>query len=267
MERWDERQSTDYDAWADIYDAWAGTAPAAQQNLPFYVDAYTKTPGVVVELGIGNGRIAIEAARQGKPIVGVDSSSEMLKLCATRAREAAVLDRLTLIQADFRDFQLPEPAQLIAIPFHSIGHLVRLDDKRAGLRHILEQLEPGGRLIFDHFVFDHKAAQARHGVVSLRNEYVHPVMGHDVLLWVTARYHVETQSIRIITWTDELDEDGVVFRRTYRRLSFSWIEPDQMRDLLEGAGFEIESLYGSFDRLPFTRDSQEQIWVCRKPAR
>lgn len=264
MERWDERQSTDYDAWADIYDAWAGTAPAAQQNLPFYVDAYTKTPGVVVELGIGNGRIAIEAARQGKPIVGVDSSSEMLKLCATRAREAAVLDRLTLIQADFRDFQLPEPAQLIAIPFHSIGHLVRLDDKRAGLRHILEQLEPGGRLIFDHFVFSSEIARQRNGVPGLRAEYTEARSGRDVIMWATSRYDFDEQTIHIIAWTDELDQHGVVLRRIYRRLDFSWIEPEQARTLLEEAGFLVEALFGDFDRSPFGSESQRQVWVARR---
>jgi len=156
---------------------------------------------------VGNGRIAIEAARRGKPIIGVDSSAEMLKLCRERAEVAGVADRLTLIQADLRDFRLPEPAQLIAIPFHTIGHLVTLDDKRAGLRHIYTQLAPGDRLIFDHFVFDSEAAR-RHSAVGLRNEYSDAATGHDLLLWVTSLYDFEAQTIRIIAWTDELDAGG-----------------------------------------------------------
>ncbi|GAB4531607.1 MAG: class I SAM-dependent methyltransferase [Anaerolineae bacterium] len=258
--------TVEYDAFADIYEIWATTAPVTARNLPFYVEVCRETPGLVAELGVGDGRIAIEVARAGKPIIGIDSSSQMLQRCRARAQAAGVLDRLSLIQADFRDFKLPQPAELITVPFHSIGHLVTLDDKREGLRHIYQQLAPGGRLIFDHFVFDLEAARSRYGVAHLRAEYVHPDTGRDTLLWVTSRYEPESQTIRIIAWTDEIDGVGVLVRRQYRRLSFSWLEPEQTRALLEETGFEIEALYGDFDRSPFTPDSPEQIWVARRPA-
>jgi len=88
-----------------------------------------------------------------------------------------------------------------------------------------------------------------------------------MLLWVTTRYNLEAQSMHIIAWTDELDEAGVVLERRYRRLSFSWLEPEQARSLLEEAGFEIKALYGDFDRSPLSAGSPEQIWVARKPGR
>ena len=254
-------KSVEYDAFADIYDIWTETALATKRNLPFYVEEYVRTEGSVVELGVGNGRIAIKAARQRKSVIGVDSSAEMLKLCQERAESAGVAHLLTLIQADFRDFVLPEPAQFIAIPFHTIGHLVTLEDKRDGLRHIYGQLAPGGRLIFDHFIFDPEAARQYQGV-SLRNEFTDAATGHDVLLWVTVRHDFEAQTMRIIAWTDELDDDGVLLRRKYRRLSFSWLEPGQTRALLEETGFQVEALYGDFDRRPFGEDSPEQLWVA-----
>ncbi len=256
-------KTVEYDAFADIYDIWVKGAPITERNLPFYVEEYACAEGPVVELGVGNGRIAIEAARQGKAIIGVDSSAEMLKLCREQAEAAGVAHLLTLIQADFRDFVLPEPAQLIAIPFHTIGHLATLDDKRAGLRHIHGQLAPGGRLIFDHFIFNPESARRYQGV-GLRNEYTDAATGHDVLLWVTTLYDFEAQTMRIIAWTDELDDDGVVLRRQYRRLSFSWLDPEQTRALLEEAGFQVEALYGDFDRRPFDEESPEQVWVARR---
>ena len=259
-------QITEYDTFADIYEIWTSTAPVTERNLPFYVEACRETAGPVVELGVGDGRIAIEVATAGKPIIGVDSSSRMLHHCRARAQAAGVLDQLTLIHADFRDFKLPRPAALITIPFHSIGHLVSMDDKREGLRHIYSQLVPGGRLIFDHFVFDLEAAHSRYGVASLRAEYTSSETGRDTLLWMTSRYEPETQQIRIIAWTDEIDGVGVMVRRQYRRLTFSWLEPEQTRALLSETGFEIEALYGDFDRSPFRDDAPEQIWVARRPA-
>lgn len=257
--------AAEYDTFADIYEIWTSTAPVTARNLPFYVQVCRETPGLVAELGVGNGRIAVEVAKTGKPIIGVDSSSEMLHRCWARAQAAGVLDRLTLIHADFRDFSLPQPAQLITIPFHSIGHLVTADDKRAGLRHIYDQLAPGGRLIFDHFIFDPEAA-THHSGVTLRAEYTNPDTGQDTLLWMTSRYDIENQTIRIIAWTDVIDGVGVLVRRQYHRLSFSWLEPEQTRALLEETGFEIEALYGDFDRSPLGKDSPEQIWVARRPS-
>jgi SAM-dependent methyltransferase len=257
--------STAYDAFADIYEVWTESAPAAQENLPFYVDACVNTPGTVVELGVGNGRIAVEAARMGKSMIGVDSSHAMLALCQERARQAGVLDQLTLIQADFRDFQLPEPAQLITIPFHSIGHLSSLAAKRDGLNHIHSQLAPGGRLIFDHFIFDEALARHRQRLSRLRAEYVDPKTGRDVFLWVASDYNCAQQTIRIIAWTDELDRDGVVQKRRYRTVDFSWIEPLQARALLEETGFEVETCYGDFRGSPLAEDSSHQVWVARRP--
>jgi|Deesub1362B_J571_1020462.scaffolds.fasta_scaffold42260_2 hypothetical protein len=57
----------------------------------------------------------------------------------------------------------------------------------------------------------------------------------------------------------------VVLRRKYRRLSFSWLDPQQTRALLEETGFQVEALYGDFDRSPFDEDSPEQIWVAQRP--
>ena len=102
----------EYERFADIYGVWTATAGSTQANRPFYVEAYLSADGPVVELGVGDGRIAVEAAVRGRDIIGVDLSPSMLRLCRDRATEAGVLDRLTLLQADFRSFTLAEPASL-----------------------------------------------------------------------------------------------------------------------------------------------------------
>jgi len=55
-----------------------------------------------VELGVGTGRIAIPAALAGAHVIGVDSSAGMLAVCAERAREAGVGERLDLRLGDLR---------------------------------------------------------------------------------------------------------------------------------------------------------------------
>ena len=253
----------DYERFADIYGIWTATADATRANLAFYVDAYLAAEGPVVELGVGDGRIAVEAATRGRDIVGVDLSPAMLGLCRTRAERAGVADRLTLIEADFRTFVAPEPAALIALPYHSLGHLTTLDAKNAALRHIYAQLRPGGRFVFDDFVMT-PARIERMQRVQLRAEYTSP-QGHDTLLWVTSLVDEAAQAMRVVTWEDTLDADGVMTRRRYRTLSLSWMTPAQAAQLLGAAGFTVEACFGDFDGTPFdAATAEEQIWLARK---
>jgi SAM-dependent methyltransferase len=252
----------EYERFAEIYGIWTATAASAQANKAFYVDAYTAADGPVVELGVGDGRLAVEAARRGRDIIGVDLSPAMLALCRARAERAGVLDHLTLLQAEFRDFTLPEPAALIALPYHSLGHLPTLDAKRDALRHIHTQLRPGGCFMFDDFVMTPDRLD-RLRQVQLRATY-QSAGGGSRLLWVTSLVDEPAQSMRVVTWEDELDADGAQQHRRYRFLSLSWLEPAQARQLLDHAGFTVEACYGDFDRTPFAAAAVEQVWIARK---
>ncbi|MEO2197975.1 MAG: class I SAM-dependent methyltransferase [bacterium] len=270
----------EYDHFADIYDVWTETAASTQANLPFYVDAYLAAQGPVVELGVGDGRVAVRAAARGCPVIGVDASTAMLDLCRARATREGVTDRVDLRQADFRDFTLTEPADLIALPYHSIGHLTTLDDKRRALHQVFSQLRPGGRFIFDDFLMT-PALITQMRQVQLRAMYPSssssptPASGssasrppeQDTFLWVTSLVDESSQSLTVVTWEDLVHPDGRLDTRRYRRLSLSWLLPAQARQLLEETGFEVEACFGDFHRTPFADTTAvEQVWIARRPA-
>lgn len=253
----------EYDAFADIYDEWVKCAPEAEEGLPFYLDHYRKSEGPRVELGVGNGRIMIPAAKAGLEITGVDSAPSMLALTRQRAEQAGVLEKLTLIEADFRDFELDDPAQLVTIPFNTLGHLPMLEDKRCALRHIRGQMRAGGGLIFDMFVFDERLALGRYGIPRPWAEYRDDKTGLATLLWSVTQFDTAQQSMRLMVWTDAMDETGLVVERRYRFSDFSWILPNQVRDILGQSGFKVENVYGDFAAGEFNSDSLNQIWIAR----
>ena len=101
--------------------------------------------------------------------------------------------------------------------------------------------------------------------VQLRAVY-QSASGADRLLWVTSLVDEAKQSISVVTWEDILDMSGMLEQRRYRRLSLTWLEPAQVRTLLEDVGFTIEAHYGDFERTPFeVATANEQVWVARKP--
>ncbi|MGW5455028.1 methyltransferase domain-containing protein [Nocardia sp. NPDC003979] len=76
-----------HEAFADRYDEAAAHMTA---DVAFYVGLATKADGPVVELAIGNGRVAIPVARAtGMPVIGIDTSPRMLDQAKARAAEAA----------------------------------------------------------------------------------------------------------------------------------------------------------------------------------
>jgi SAM-dependent methyltransferase len=255
---------SEYESFAEIYEVWTATAASTNPNLAFYIDTYLAAQGAIVELGVGDGRIAVEAARKGCQLSGVDLSPAMLARCQARAEQAGVAERLTLIEADFRHFDIPQPAALITLPYHSIGHVPGIDDKHDVIRHVFERLRPGGLFVFDDF-FMTPQLMSHMREVQLRAAY-QGAAGNDCLLWVTSLIDESKQTISVVTWEDALDKHGLMQQRRYRRLSLSWLEPDQIRTLLIDTGFVIDSCFGDFQRTPFDADTaNEQVWVARKP--
>ena len=45
-------------------------------------------------------------------------------------------------------------------------------------------------------------------------------------------------------------------------MSLAWLSVPEWRELLAAAGFEVEALYGWFDRAPWA-GGEDSIWVCR----
>src|SRR5262247_3496240 len=99
---WDE-------SFVDRYDDWSADMT---EDIPFYVKLARQADGPLVELAIGNGRVAIPVARAtGRPVIGIDSSPAML--AQARARAAAAGVELDLREGDLRDLALDEAAALV----------------------------------------------------------------------------------------------------------------------------------------------------------
>ena len=94
-----------YDAFAPIYDDWSAHMT---EDVAFYVELARETDGPLVELAVGNGRVAIPVAREtGRHVLGIDSSPAMLAQARERAAAAGV--ELELREGDMRDLELDEP--------------------------------------------------------------------------------------------------------------------------------------------------------------
>ena len=227
---WDER-------FAERYDEWSAEMT---EDVPFYVGLALETEGPLVELAVGSGRVAIPVARAtGRPVLGIDTSPAMLAQARERGEAAGV--QLELREADMRELELDEPAELVYCPFRGLLHLPTWRDRRRLFERVAGSLRPGGRFAWNAFAFDHAIAARLDGQ---RQEEPVP---HSL------RYSVGENRIDIT-----LEGGGTS--------SLWWATKNEWLGLIEVAGLEVEALYGDFDRSPFGDVSREYVWVTGRPA-
>jgi SAM-dependent methyltransferase len=255
--------SPEYDPLANVYDLWASADPAYKATHDFYVRLCEESDGIIVELGIGTGRIAIDIAKQGKNIIGVDISNSMLEECRLQATKNGVLDRIRLLRDDIRTFEIEQKADLIIFPFRSIGHFLSIDSKKQALKNIYDQLAPGGRFVFDHYIFCEPWAKNHDGVSRLMY-HSHILNESNLYIWDTYEYDYHAQQMDCTITIEKTDRNGVVSNRIHCPLSFSWIYPEQVRQLAIEIGFEFEAVYGDFSCNELNTSSPEQVWVFRR---
>jgi SAM-dependent methyltransferase len=229
-----------YDAIARLYDPWSRSVV---EDVAFYVALAVDSGGPVVELGVGTGRIAVPIATAGIPVIGVDSSRGMLEVCGERAALAGVARLVDLRVGDLADPPVRERVPLVLCPFRAYLHLDDDDARLGALAAAHRMLEPGGRLVFDVF------APGNDDVEDTHARWLEREPG----IWERAHWDTEARRLTL----DVRGESGET------TMTLSWLTPDEWRALLECAGFEIEALYGWFDRRPYA-GGEDAVFVARR---
>ena len=227
-----------YDNIARIYDPWSRTVV---EDVAFYVAEAVLSGGPVVELGVGTGRIAVPIALEGISVIGVDSSRGMLEVAADQAALTGV--ELDLRFGDLRDPPVEGEYPLVIIPFRSLLHMQTEADRHAALAAVRRLLQPGGRFIFDVFTPGPDDIAETHG------------------LWLER----EPGIFEYAEWNEE--QQTLILRvrgqGSEAELSLAWLSIPEWRALLDEEGFDLDALYGWFDRTPW-RGGEDSIWICSK---
>ena len=221
-----------------------------------------------LELACGTGRIAIPLAREGIDIVGLDNSPEML----ARAQDKSVgLKNVRWVEGDMRSADLGERFGLVFIATGTFQLMLSMEDQMACLRCAYDHLAPGGRLAFEianpDIVAMGEWLTSKRGVLQ-RNparDYTHPQTGLHVRAWGTIEYRTSEQLEIRQGLIEELDDDGVVVRRSYSQpMTLRYLYRYETEHLLARCGFEVEALYGDVRKNEYRGSSPAMIWIGRR---
>ena len=248
------------DEWsAELYDYYVGLG-----DLAFWQSAAQEAGATALELGCGTGRLLIPLARAGLRMTGLDITPTMLAVARRKlARETSeVRERVRLVEGDMTEFSLGQRFDLIYLPSRNLQALLTRSQQRSCLQCCAEHLPRHGRLAID--VFNPALWRlAKEGPIE---ESITEFAGPD---GVTVRqdgyttYDLVDQSLLSVFRFEWPEADSTTTVRE-RPVALHYFFRFEMEWMLEACGFEVEALYGNFDRSAFTADSPEMVFVARR---
>jgi len=252
------------DLLAKYYDLLYGNA---EDDLSMWEVLTQDVDGPLLEIGCGTGRLLLPLAQVGHTLTGIDLSDIALEMAKTKIEANGLTNKITLHQADIRDFDLTQKNFGLAIvSINTFMHLHTIDDQLATLNSIHRHLKPDGLLVIDLFNPDPIMLAEADGRLYFEDEVIDKTSGRVVQWYWRHDIELDEQMRHIIYVLDEIDEQGVV-RRTQIPFSLRFFYRFEMELLLRATGFTMETIFGSCELEPFHSHSPRMIVIARKSTR
>lgn len=225
----------------------AGRWQSAPGEIEQIIDLAAIAPGAtVLDLCCGPGRHALELARRGFAVTGVDRTASYLKIAQGEADDLSI----EFVQADMREFCRPGAFSVALNLYSSFGYFDDQADDRLVVENLYRSLAPGGVLMIDLLSKE----------VLARNQF-----HRNWIEWDGGFLLESSQVQRDWTWLQNrwivITQDGVGEYLWGHRLYAA----SELSALLQSAGFSQVKLYGDLAGAPYNQAASRLVAVARKP--
>lgn len=138
-----------YEAFAEFYvkGLYPSYSKQMAELLPAVLERFDVRPHTLLDLACGEGTFAVEMAKRGYRVTGVDLAPEMLRFARKRAKGEHI--KAVFVQGDMRDLAFNEEFDLVTCWYDSMNYLLELEDLKRTFKGVYRALRPGGLFIFD----------------------------------------------------------------------------------------------------------------------
>lgn len=201
----------------------------------------------IMDLYCGYGRHAIELAKQGYEVTGIDSNHAFVDLARQKAAEEGTT--IAFWQRDMRDLDYISQFDAVISMFAAFGYFT--DEENGRVLHLVAQsLKKNGLLLIDLL---NREWMIRN---NLNRYWRHP-SGEYVL-----SYKVELHQ-GIVTMKRQLINQ-ITGAKTQSEFVLRAYSMTEMTDILYKAGFKVLSTYGNFDHRPYDAEAPRMIILAQK---
>lgn len=196
----------------------------------------------------GPGRHAIEFAKLGYDVTGLDRTERYLTIAREKAEDAGVT--LETVLGDARTVEWDGSFDAALSLYTSFGYFEDPGEDRRMLANVYAALKPDGHLLLDMSgkevvarAFNHESSQTLPDGTELKE---------------TRSVEPDWEWVRN-TWV--IEKDGERHETTFRVRVYSGVE---LKAILLSVGFEDIQLYGSLDGIPYDERARRLVAVARK---
>ena len=254
-----------YSAYATVYDRIGQTrfGEGMAKITTDWLSRHDVHPASVLDLAAGTGAAALEFARKGMRVAGIDQSPDMLDQARSKAAEFGM--RVEFSLGDMRQFSIDAPVELVTSFFDSFNYLLTDQDLRDAFSAVNHSLAPDGWFIFDLNTLDRYnsawnnateiAWQDDHLLVIYRSTF-DPATGISPLL---------------LTTFERIDPERDLWRRWDETHVERGYRLADVEAFLTESGFEVVSVEQLDERTmhldgPATERSARAVFFARKPS-
>jgi SAM-dependent methyltransferase len=249
----------DYTRLADLYDTYVDVT----EDLGFWRAVVRGSPGPILELMAGTGRVSLPLLTDGAPLVATDLVPDML---AVLGRKLAAEGRSTpRVCCDARALAFAAARfPLVLLPFQGFSEITGTVSQRRLLQAVRRVLTPGGRFVCTL----HNPAARRTALDGVWREVrrvpAPGAGGGEVVVSIRASLDPATHTVAGTQRLDRIDAAGRRIERRSLPLRFSLVPPERFRELARAAGFAVETLHGDYRRSPYREEaSPVMIWTLQ----
>ena len=246
-----------YEKTAQFYDDFD-----SKGNVDFYLDLARRTPGNVLELGVGTGRVLFEIAKLGRDVVGIDNSEAMLREAKRKRRKVCpdVRGRCRLILADMLSFDLGETFGFVYSASAGVQG-ANADDLRGTFRSAAGHLADHGI-----FAFDVAAPAAMRETKVFPPERREFEGGRVLMRFIAQTYNEATDTVSYDLTFKEHVPGRTSALTINERSEAAVVTPAAIEDALGYAGLKLHSMHGDFEGSPYETDSKWIVVVAGRDA-
>ena len=237
-----------------------------------YFGEYVAAGQPALDAGCGTGRLLVPWLERGYDVDGCDVSEDMLARCRERARAAG--HDPALVVRPLHELEMPRRYRTIVV-CGVFGLGTTWEQDAMALDRLFEALEPGGMLLLDNeapytdarqwrsWMPDERAALPEQLKPPGRRRAAPDGTEREIRSRALAADPLDqTVTLELVA---DLWRDGELVATEARPLTVRLYLDQQLRTMLNAAGFEITAVHGDYRPVAPTPDSSFLIYRARKP--
>ena len=241
---------------AEFYDV----VQPALDDLPFYEYLIGKFGGPILELGCGSGRLLIPLAAKGYNIVGLDKSSDLLKVLERKisVNFNHLRNKIVLVEADMRNFQLSTSFSVIIIAMDTFQILSKKEDRIDALKCVFNHLKGNGIVIIDISPTKPKTTK------TLPTLNLFHDTNRNCMISISQEFHHEINRTKILNFLNIYFREKRPTEITISAAEEWYGNPDELKTLLINEGFKIQATYSNYKFRKYRKYDSNIIIVAQK---